>query len=255
MGKRIAIVTGASGGLGKEFVKLMLQEDLDVIWAIARNQEKLKELKQELGNRVLIFSRDLTKSEQVHSIKELLLDQSPEIVYLVNNAGIGKMGTYQDFSVEEIEATIAINCSAVAALCALCIPYMKQGSRILNISSQASFQPVAYINLYAATKAFVRSYSRALNLELKSTGITVTAVCPGWVDTDLLRKESNGEPIKFPALVTAKRVADKAMKDAKRGKDMSVCTLFVKSMHLFVKIVPQKMAMQSYARSLQKYLE
>ncbi len=255
MGKRIAIITGASGGLGKEFVKLLLQEDLDEIWAVARNQEKLMALKKDLGNRVVILSKDLTKSAQVHTIGELLQEQSPEIVYLVNNAGIGKMGTYKDFSVDEIESTIAINCSAVAALCALCIPYMKQGSKILNISSQASFQPVAYINLYAATKAFVRSYSRALNLELKNTGITVTAVCPGWVDTDLLRKESNNEPIKFPALVSAKTVADKALKDAKRGKDMSVCTFFVKCMHLLVKIVPQKMAMQSYARSLQKYLE
>ncbi|MDF2843428.1 MAG: short-chain dehydrogenase/reductase [Herbinix sp.] len=109
---------------------------------------------------------------------------------------------------------------------------MRQGSRILNISSASSFQPLPYLNLYSSTKAFERSYSRALNAELKGTGITATAVCPSWVDTDLLLKEMNGRKIKFPGIVSPDRVAVQALKDAKRGKDMSVYTdwIFLMSM-------------------------
>ncbi|MDP4121376.1 MAG: SDR family NAD(P)-dependent oxidoreductase, partial [Bacillota bacterium] len=130
----------------------------------------------------------------------------------------------------------------------------RKGSRILNISSAASFQPLPYINLYAASKAFERVYSRALNIELKGTGITSTAVCPSWVDTDLLTKEHNGEKIKFPGLVSPSRVAIAALRDAKRGKDMSVCTLYVKCMHAMTKLSPQKMTMNTWVRSVKKYI-
>jgi Short-chain dehydrogenases of various substrate specificities len=255
MEKRIAIITGASGGIGKEFVKLMLQEEVDEIWAIARNQEKLSALQKELGDKIVTISKDLSKTAELLSIGEMLEEQKPVIVYLVNNAGIAKMGSYQDFTVEEVATTVSINCSALAILCTLCIPYMRKGSRILNISSAASFQPLPYINLYAASKAFERAYSRALNIELKGTGITSTAVCPSWVDTDLLMKEHNGEKIKFPGLVSPGRVAITALRDAKRGKDMSVCTLYVKCMHTMTKLSPQKMTMNTWVQSVRKYID
>lgn len=254
MEKRIAIVTGASGGIGKAFTKRMLQEEVDEIWAIARNQEKLIALKEELGNKIVTISKDLTKSTEIRSIGEMLEDQKPVIVYLINNAGIAKMGSYQDFTLEEVEATVRINCSAPVVLSTLCIPYMRSGSRILNISSASSFQPLPYLNLYAATKAFERSYSRSLNVELKGTGITSTAVCPSWVDTDLLMKECNGEKIKFTGLVSSDRVAMTALKDARRGKDMSVCTLYVKCMHVTAKLLPQKMVMNTWVRKIKKYI-
>jgi Short-chain dehydrogenases of various substrate specificities len=255
MEKRIAIITGASGGIGKEFTKLMLQEELDEIWAIARKQERLADLKKELGDRIVTVSKDLSKREELFSIKEMLEDQKPIVVYLVNNAGIAKMGSYEDFNAEEIADTISINCSALAVLCTVCIPYMRKGSRILNISSASSFQPLPYLNLYAAAKAFERTYSRALNIELKGTGITATAVCPSWVDTNLLMKECNGKKIKFPGLVSPDRVALTALKDAKRGKDISVCTLYVKFVHVFVKLLPQKITMDTWVRSIKKYIE
>lgn len=255
MEKRIAIVTGASGGIGYEFTKLLLQEEVDEIWAIARNQEKLMALKKELGDRIVTISKDLTKLTEIRSIGEMLEVQKPVIAYLVNNAGIAKMGSYQDFTLEEIEATVSINCSALAVLCTLCIPYMRKGSRILNISSASSFQPLPYLNIYAATKAFEKSYSRSLNVELKGTGITSTAVCPSWVDTDLLMKEFNGKKIRFPGIISPNRVAMTALRDAKRGRDMSVCTLYVKCVHVIAKLSPQKMVMNSWVRKIKQYIE
>lgn len=254
MKKRIAIVTGASGGLGKEFLKLLLQEDVDEIWAVARNQEKLLALQQELGEKIIVIAKDLSKSEDIASITQALEYQKPTIAYLVNNAGVGKMGTYADFSADEADAMIRINCVAPAMLSTICIPYMTVGSRILNISSASSFQPLPYLNLYAATKAFERSYSRALNTELKGTGITSTAVCPSWVDTGMLMKEVNGIKIKFPGIVSPGLVADKALHDAKRGKDMSVCTLYVKWLHVLSKLFPQKAMMNTWLHRIKKYI-
>lgn len=112
---------------------------------------------------------------------------------------------------------------------------MSKGAHIINLSSQSAFQPLPYLNLYAASKAFVRNYSRALNVELKNSGISVTAVCPGWVDTNLLVEKMNGHKVNYFGLVAANRVAYKALKDAKSGKDMSVFSINVKTQHVLTK--------------------
>lgn len=253
--KKIAILTGATGGLGREFLKQMLKEDIHEVWAIARNKEKLYELKHQYGEKVVPVSMDLSDISSIRELESMLKEQMPTVEYLINNAGLAKMGNYNDFSLEEIDQTINVNCKAPVMLSKLCIPYMKQGSKILNISSASAFQPNPYINLYAASKAFERSYSRALNVELERTGIKSIAVCPGWIDTELLQKEINGKKVKFPGMVTAKRVVAQAIKDAKKGKDMSVCSLYVKCQHVNVKLMPQRLVMKIWMRWIGKYRE
>ena len=253
--KKIVILTGATGGLGREFLKQILKEDIDEVWAIARNKEKLYELKHQYGEKVVPVSMDLSDVSSIRELESMLKEQMPTVEYLINNAGLAKMGNYNDFSLEEIDQTINVNCKAPVMLSKLCIPYMKQGSRILNISFASAFQPNPYINLYAASKAFERSYSRALNVELERTGIKSIAVCPGWIDTELLQKEINGKKVKFPGMVTAKRVVAQAIKDAKKGKDMSVCSLYVKCQHVNVKLMPQRLVMKIWMRWIGKYRE
>lgn len=253
MKKKIAIITGASGGIGREFTKLMLNEKVDEIWAIARNAAKLEALRKKYGKKIIPISWDLTDFEELHTFETMLKTQNPEVVYLINNAGIGKKGSYQEYSAKDIDDILSINCRAVAVLCSVCIPYMQAGSRILNISSSSSFQPLPYLNLYAATKAFVRSYSRALNVELKEKKITVTTVCPGWVDTELLPKEINGVPAKYMGMVSAKRAAETALRDAKKGRAMSVCSLLVKCQHVFTKLFPQRLTMKIWLSGIKKY--
>ena len=253
--KKIAIITGATGGIGQEFVKQILEEKLDEIWAIGRNEKKLEELRKQYGSKIIPIPLDLSEKNQIISFNTQLAEQQPRIQYLINNAGLAKMGSYKEFSAEEISKTVDVNCKAPVLLCQMCIPYMSAGSRILNISSASAFQPNPYINLYAASKAFERSYSRALNVELKGTGITVTAVCPGWVDTELLEKERNGKKIRFPGMVTADRVVTQALRDAKKGRDMSVCSLYVKCQHFWVKLLPQKLVMKIWMKGISKYLE
>lgn len=164
------------------------------------------------------------------------------------------MGESWEFSREEIKSHVMTHCITTAVLCNICIPYMKEGSHIINMASQSAFQPVPYLNLYAASKAFVRSYSRALNVELKSKGIVTTAACPGWVKTNLLDQNRNGKLIRFPALASPENVAAKILKDAKRGKDMSVYGVYVKWIHFLTKIFPHKLVMKSWLRQIEKYI-
>jgi short-subunit dehydrogenase len=253
--KKIAILTGATGGLGREFLKQIINEDIDEVWAVARNQQKLSDLKKEYGGKVDIISLDLSDIKSVEQLRIMLAEKKPFVSYLINNAGIAKMGKYTEFSIEEIDKTINVNCKAPVMLAQICIPYMGKGSKILNISSASAFQPNPYINLYASSKAFERNYSRALNVELAETGIKAVAVCPGWIDTELLQKEINGKKVKFPGLVTPDRVVTQAIKDTKKGKDMSVCSLYVKYQHLFVKLVPQRLVMKIWMAGIGKYLK
>ena len=215
MGARIALVTGATGGIGRAFAEQLLRDgDVDELWAVARTHEKLERLRDELGCRTVPLAADLATAEGLRAVERALEEARPTVAYLVNNAGAARMGAWDGFSVGEIERTVALNCTAVAALCRVCLPFMGRGSRILNVSSASAFQPTPYLALYAATKAFELSYSRALGAELAGSGATVCAVCPSWVDTDLLLREVNGRRVSFPGLVPPGKVAARALRDA-----------------------------------------
>lgn len=248
MKKQIAVVTGANGGLGKEFVKLLMKEQgVAEIWAIARNRGKLDRLSEEFGDKIRIFSMDLSDRTNFSKLEEQLKEENVTVKYLINNAGFAKFCSYDDISVEESMNMVDLNINAVVALGLICIPHMERGSRLVNIASQASFFPLPYQNIYSSTKAFVRNYTRALNVELKEKGITATAVCPGWMKTELFDRGVIGAEKgtnNFSGMVTPDVVAKKALRDAKKGKDISVYGLYVKSTHLLSKLMPQRMMMK-----------
>lgn len=249
--KKIAIVTGASRGLGLEFVKLLLKEDLDEIWMIARSEEKMKKIKEKLGKKIVVCPMDLSRWEEIKELGERFVKEKVYIMYLINNAGMAKFCSYGDLSVEESLHMVNLNISGVVAMGLVCLPFMGKGSHVVNIASQAAFQPLPYQNIYSSTKAFVRNYTRALNVELKGTGIQATAVCPGWMNTELIERgktEAKKATHRFLHIVTPQVVAKKAMKDVKKGKDISVYSLYVKMCHLTVKILPQRVAMKLWLR-------
>lgn len=250
MGRKIAIVTGASSGLGREFIRLLAKEpQLEELWAIARHQEGLDRLKEELGERVRTFSVDLSSIDAIRQWAIQL--ENVEVQWLVNNAGYAKFGVYSDLSIEDSANMIDLNCGGVVAMALACLPHMGPGSHMVNIASQAAFQPLPYQNLYSATKAFVRSWSRALHVELKSRGITATAVCPGWIRTRLYERADIGAKRatnRFVGMVEPRQVAAKALADAKKGRDMSVYSLYVKLGHLAAKLLPQRAMMWIWSR-------
>lgn len=245
--KVIAIVTGASSGFGKEFVKLMIDEELSEIWAVARNQEKLDKLAEEFGEKVRTFSMDLSDRTSFEKLEEQLKAEEITVKYLVNNAGFVKFASYEDISVSETLNMIDLNVGSVVVLGLKCIPFMEKGSHIINIASQSAFFPLPYMNVYSATKVFVRNYTRALNVELKDKGITATAVCPGWMKTALFERGNVGAKRavnNFFGMVIPEVVARKALKDAKKGKDISVYGLYNKSTHFLSKLTPQRIMMK-----------
>ncbi len=246
--KNTAIVTGASSGLGRAFVKqLNACDEVDEIWAIARNRPKLEQLRAELGDKIRVVPADLTQRCQLTVLAEQLQQRSPRLVYLVNNAGFAKFCSYAELSLPEALNMIDLNCSAVVAMCNLCIPFMRAGSHIINIASAAAFLPLPYQNLYSSTKALVRNYSRALNVELKEKDICVTAVCPGWIDTALFQRAQTGAAkatTRFVCMASPEKVAAKALKDARRNRDESVYGVLAHAAHCAGKLLPQKFLMK-----------
>lgn len=246
--KNIAIVTGASSGLGKEFVKLLsAKKGLDEIWIISRNEEKLKKIQKRYGEKIVVYPMDLSSLENIKTFGENPSLKNCNIRYLINNAGFAKFCSYDDISIDESINMIDLNISGVVAMGLVCIPHMKKGSHILNIASQASFQPLPYQNIYSFTKAFVRNYTRALNVELREKGITATAVCPGWMKTGLYDRgiiDAKKATTNFTNMVTPDVVAKKALADAEYGKDMSVYSSYVKTCHTIAKLLPQKTMMK-----------
>ena len=201
----IAIITGATGGLGTEFTRVLNSyDDIDEIWAVGRNSEKLESLKTSYA-KVVPIRADFSDNG-LEIIAQKIGEEKPDIRYLINNAGIGYLGAYEKMDPKDIEKFCNINCSTPAALISIALPYMLEGAGILNISSASSFQPNPYLALYSSSKVFVKNLSRALYSELKPQKITVTAVCPGWIDTDMLPREKNGKKVKYTGMISAGKV-------------------------------------------------
>ena len=184
---RIAIVTGASSGMGREFVLQLSQYvSVEEIWVIARRREALEALAGEVSVPIRPLALDLCDSTSFDTLASLLAAEQPDVKLLVNAAGFGKFGSYSKISAKDDLRMIDLNCRALVAMTRLVLPYMHENSHILQLDSLSAFQPVPYITTYGATKAFVLSYSRAMNRELKGTGIRMMAMNPGWVKTEFL---------------------------------------------------------------------
>lgn len=197
--KRVGIVTGASSGIGREFaVRLDHMQVVDELWLVARSKSALDELAAVLSTPARSIAADLTSESDIVSIADLLCSEQPRIMYLVNAAGFGKFGDWQTIPDAAVDSMIDLNCRALAAMTHMALPYMERGSRIIQVASAAAFVPLPHMNVYAATKAFVLRYTRALRWELHGTGITATALCPTWVKTgfeDVARDSAGGRDV------------------------------------------------------------
>ena len=246
---KIAIVTGASSGMGRQFVLQLSQYvQVDEIWVIARREEALESLKAQVSVPVRPIPLDLLKAGSFVSFADLLLKETPDIRLLVNAAGFGKFGSYHQVSIQEDCDMIDLNCKALVMMTRMCIPYMSSGSHILQLDSLSAFQPVPYITTYGATKSFVLSYSRAMNRELRGTGIRMMAMNPGWVKTEFFdhafQTNGDGEVRYFSWLFEADEVVATGLKDLYRSrKDYSVHGLPIKFQVLLVKLVPHSIVM------------
>ena len=247
---KIAVVTGASSGMGREFVHHIDKNfALDEIWVIARRAERLNELKEACSTPVRAIALDLLTDAALDAYRALLEEQKPEIRLLVNSAGFGLFGSFTEMELQPQLDSIRLNAGVLTAFCHMSIPYMPAGSDIINLASNSSWQPVPYINVYGATKAYVMSFSRALGVELKSRGIHVMAAAPGWIKTEFFDRAIHDDTITyFDRYYTAKQVVDKAMKDLKRKKAVSILGFPVRAQVLAIKFLPVSLVMKIWCR-------
>ena len=219
---KATLITGASGGIGEAFARRLAGEKHNLV-LVARSENRLHELCDELMLEHKITAHYLALDLTDANADRRLFDETEkhefEIDWLINNAGFGSMGDFADLDIERELQMIALNVRSLVALTHRYLQKMRErrGGTIINVSSSASFQPVPFMATYAATKAFVTSFSEAIAEENRPFGITVTALCPGPTDTNFFNA-AGAQPLKMKGMQTPDEVVETAIGAARRGR-------------------------------------
>ncbi len=243
---KIAVISGASSGIGAEFVKELDKMNFDELWLIAKNDGLLDKIAQILNTKARLIPVDLSNESAFDEIKALYEKEQPQIEYLVCSAGVGFNGAFENITQKQIDLTVSINCNALTLMNSISLPYLSMGAKIINIASGSGFMPQPYFAVYAASKAYVISLSRALAYELKKNKISVTAVCPGPVSTSFFSSLENVKEYKKKFLITPQKVAKGSLKAAKRRKKIYTPTFSMKLVHLASKLLPTSLSLKFY---------
>lgn len=252
--KKIAVVTGASSGMGRDFVRAVDREfSPQEIWVIARREDRLLALQEQVHATIVPFAMDLSRDEAFRRYQEALEREQPEIVALVNAAGYGKFTPFAEMDMASQLGIVELNDRALTAMCHMSLPYMHPGSKIINLGSNSAWQPVPYMSVYGASKAYVLSFSRALGRELKGRDIQVLCVCPGWVKTEFMDRAVHDSTVSFfDRWYESEDVVEKAMRDLRKGKTVSILGFPVRMQVRLVKLLPVRMIMSIWCKQQKK---
>ena len=249
---RVAIVTGATGGIGSEFCKALDKQNLEGIVLLGRNLDAMEKVVNELKTPAYIIPIDLGNRQALHAFEISLRNKGFNIRFLVNCAGFGGFGDLSEQDAEDVEGMVDVNAVALTELTRTCIPMMESGSWIIQVCSASAYLPLPRLSVYAATKAYVHSFTESLRIELRDKGINVLEVSPGWVDTGFIdravRDHSVPEKV-FKHKVQPQDVVNQAMKDLKQGKNRSICGFYNK-LQVFVCTHMPRIATFVWMRSL-----
>jgi short-subunit dehydrogenase len=242
-----ALITGASAGIGREFARQLAGRAGSLV-LVARRRERLEELRDELTKRdpnlnIHIHPVDLSQPSEVEELCTWLEREKIAIDFLINNAGLGDRGAFVTGDPQRVKEMITVNVVALTVLTRALLPAMieKERGAILNVSSSAGFLPIAGFAVYAATKAYVTSFSEAIRAELRGTGVTVSAVCPGPVHTEFTQiahrhaREKSGPEFTH---VSVERVVRAALRAIERDRPLVVPGLLMKIAMLLVRLTP-----------------
>lgn len=234
--KKIIIITGASSGMGKEFaLQLAKSSKATEMWLVARREGRLNELAVELKTKVnpnmnyKIIPEDIGGHKGFYLFEKLFSEEKKlchefMIDTLVNNAGFGTYGPFAETPTKKELEMLDINVLSLTGLCGAALPYLKKGSRILNVASLAAYSPLGNFAVYAASKAYVHSFSMALAAELKDMGVSVLSMCPGSVSTEFANVASNGARKEVLKGVSAEKTVAHALKCLDKGKLVALMT-------------------------------
>lgn len=226
---KTVLITGASSGIGAALARVFAAKGHDLI-LVARRAEKLEALATDLktahGATCTVIAADLADSEAPQHLFDAVVSRALEVDILVNNAGILERGTYCDIELADHVNLIQVNVAAPAALARLfLVPMLERGhGRILNVASTSAFQPAPGLATYAASKAFLLSLSEALWIETRGKGVTVTALCPGFTNTDMIAGEGGAKPMSLPLIrnMDASEVAQQGYDACMAGKAIHI---------------------------------
>lgn len=247
---RTAIITGASAGLGTEYLRqaMVRYPDIEEYWLIARRESRLHEIAAEYpGKSVVVMPLDLCDQSSFSTFQKALAFRRPDIRLLVNNAGCGYLGNVGEGDCGKQTRMTQLNVTALTAITHMCLAYMQKGARIVNVSSIASFCPNPRMTVYSSTKAFVSSFTRGLREETRSRGISVTAVCPGPMDTEFLTVggiEGNSPMFAKLPYCNPVEVVEGSLEAAEKGKVFFTPTPFYKFYRVLAKLLPHALVVQ-----------
>jgi short-subunit dehydrogenase len=243
-----ALITGASAGIGRELAR-QLASRAQTLVLVARREDRLNELRKELLNRnpqLNVHTRvvDLSEKKQIEELIAWLEQNKIDIDFLINNAGLGDVGPFATSPVQRNDEMLQVNIVALTTLTRAMLPRMisrKRGA-ILNVSSSAGFLPIPEFNVYAATKAYVNSFTESLRAELRESGITVTALCPGPVHTEFqtMAQRPGGKPddAPLPVYVSVEQVVRDALAAIEADKPLVIPGALMKLGMFLVRITP-----------------
>jgi len=254
---KTALITGASGGIGLELARIHASIGDDLV-LVARNGNRLAEIKSELESKfsisVRFLVRDLSVSYAAKKVFDEVSHHDIAIDYLINNAGFGDFGLFAESDWDKQERMINLNITSLAHLTRLFLPGMikRGGGKILNVSSLAAFTPGPTMSVYFATKAFVMSFSQALNNELNNKGITVTALCPGSTESKF-HEVVLGDPklVRERKMMSAEEVAEIGYRAMMKGKPVVIPGFKNAFLAFASRFVPREMLVTS-ARKIQE---
>lgn len=250
---KIAVITGASSGLGVEFLEAVVERypDLDEIWILARRKDRLEQLKAKYPTQAIVpIVADLANEATYGQIREYLLEKKPDIRVLINNAGCASAGEFAEMSEEAILAMIHVNIKALTMIQRLCMPYMHRGSFTVMTCSVTAFVPIPLQAVYSASKSYVYSLGKALREEVRQQGVHLLLLCPGNMNTEM-NPQSLHEPSSPQGLggrrmsrlpfLDMKKITRRALQKAERGKSVYTMGLLYQIFHLCSCLFPSLM--------------
>lgn len=257
--KKTALITGASAGFGAEFAKIFAKNGHNLVLA-ARRLERMNVLAEELREKykveIRVLGKDLSKMDEVQVIFDTLQREKIRIDYLVNNAGLGDFGNFHESEWIKQEQILNVNIKALTKLTYLFVkPMVENGyGKILNVASTAAFQPGPLMAIYYASKAYVLSFSEALNNELSGTGVSVTILCPGASESEFLEVANLGESklFKWKRVPTSAEVAEFGYKEMMKDNMTVIPGLMNKAGAIAGRFVPRKLALKIVRRIQEK---
>lgn len=254
---KTVLITGVSGGIGKELADRFAKDGYDLV-LVARSEGKLLELSKEYrkkyGTQSTVIAKDVASHGVPEEIAAELKEKGIAVDYLINNAGFGLYGTFLETQLEQETNMIDVNIKALTVMTKLFLPDMvkrRQGG-VMNVASLVAFFPGPMMSVYYATKAYVLSFTEALENELSGTGVTVTALCPGLTSTGFADRSGMGSSKLFQrgGIMEAGQVADEAYRGFLRGKTFIMPGARNRFLALIPRFLPRKMVTRMI-RSLQ----